>query len=89
MLDLCNIRNILMTDKPWINKSHNNALQGAQESFLFVTAQSCSAVCMYLDKVGGLVLVFQDNILTDQHKFTLSNMICIFFFHLLKGGRMR
>ena len=44
---------------------------------------------MYLDKVGGLVLVFQDNILTDQHKFTLSNMICIFFFHLLKGGRMR
>ena len=83
-----------MTDKPWINKLHNNALQGAQESFLFVAAQSfrhgCNdilpdfwkqkgAVCMYLDKVGGLVLVFQDNILTDQHKFTLSNMICIFF----------
>ena len=47
------------------------------------------AVCIYLDNVDGLVLVFQDNILTDQHKFTLSNMICIFFFHLLKGGRMR
>ena len=45
MLDLCNIRNILMTDKPWINKSHNNALQGAQESFLFVAAQSFRHGC--------------------------------------------